>query len=274
MKSALDEIRIDQWLKDQGLANSRTHAASLIEARQVQLRQGPPHSADWVTLEKPSYKVPTHLPVEAVRIVDGPANRYVSRGGLKLEGALEEVGLQLQDRCVLDIGVSTGGFTDCCLQRGAAAVVGIDVGHGQLAPSLSKYKNFTLLEGINAKNLPELRPLHPELQKSFDLIVGDLSFISITAVIPHLAALLGPQGCILFLVKPQFELDSKALNKNGVVKDPRSYVIVKDKVLSSCQQHHLKVEKYFESRIEGKDGNKEFFVFATVETGAGQATNP
>ncbi|MEY4616758.1 MAG: hypothetical protein RJB66_1718 [Pseudomonadota bacterium] len=251
---------MDQWLSNRGLANSRTHAATLIEQGQVQVFQN--QTSNWHTVTKPSQKISEETPTDWVRVLEGPGNRYVSRGGLKLEGALAHIHLPVQGLRVLDVGVSTGGFSDCCLQGGASNVVGIDVGHGQLAEALNKQKNFSHVEGINAKNLPDYRASIPALQTPFDLIVGDLSFISITAILPHLTAFLGPQGCILFLVKPQFELDSRALNKNGVVKDPRSYDIVKAKILECCERSGLKVDDYFSSSIEGKDGNKEFFLFA------------
>lgn len=256
----MNQMRIDQWLSQNGFANSRTHAAALIEQGQVEIFVA--SSKQWSTITKPSLKISTDTPLAEVRVLEGPGNRYVSRGGLKLEGALAHVGFAVANKSVLDVGVSTGGFSDCCLQQGAAFVVGVDVGHGQLAASLSEQPNFCHFEGINAKNLREHRDLLTELQTPFDLIVGDLSFISITAVLPHLKAFLGPEGCILFLVKPQFELDAGALNKNGVVKDPRSYDIVRAKILSCCESANLKVDDYFASSIEGKDGNKEFFVFA------------
>lgn len=259
----MSTVRIDQWLSQQGLANSRTHAAALIEQGQVQVYHH--QNSEWHTITKPSHKIAEQAPKEWVRVLEGPGNRYVSRGGLKLEGALAHVELPVKGLCVLDVGVSTGGFSDCCLQNGASHVVGIDVGHGQLAEAMSKQKNFLHFEGINAKNLLDYRASINALQRPFDLIVGDLSFISITAVLPHLAAFLGPQGCILFLVKPQFELDSRALNKNGVVKDPRSYDIVKAKIQECCELSGLKVDDYFSSSIEGKDGNKEFFLFAKAQ---------
>ena len=253
-------IRIDQWLSLNGFANSRTHASVLIDQRQISIFNLV--TLCWDIVTKSSLKIDTLTLMEHIKLNPGPGNRYVSRGGLKLEGALELLKFKTKNLRVLDIGISTGGFTDCCLQNEAQFVVGIDVGHNQLSPQLNKYNNFIQFEGINAKNLPEYKYSISELQTPFDLIIGDLSFISITAVLPHLTDFLKKEGHIIFLVKPQFELDSKSLNKNGVVKDPHSYDIVKNRIYRSCEVNHLIVENYFNSSIEGKDGNKEFFLFA------------
>ena len=253
-------IRIDQWLSLNGFANSRTHASVLIDQRQILIFN--PTTQTWEIVTKSSLKVNTLTLLEHIKINPGPGKRYVSRGGLKLEGAFKHLNFNVKNLRVLDIGISTGGFTDCCLQQEAQYVVGLDVGHNQLSPQLNKYKNFIHFEGINAKNLPEYKYSISELQIPFDLIIGDLSFISTTAVLPHLTDFLNKEGHIIFLVKPQFELDSQALNKNGVVKDPHSYDSVKSKIYCSCEVNHLHVEDYFNSSIEGKDGNKEFFLFA------------
>lgn len=256
----MKQIRIDQWLNTNGLAKSRTHAASLIEQQQIEIYN--PTSLCWERVTKPSLKVASDWPRSHVKLLEGPANRYVSRGGLKLEGALEHLNFSVNGLRILDVGVSTGGFSDYCLKHSATLVVGVDVGHNQLSSELSQIQNFKSYEGINAKNLLSYKETVPELNFPFDLIIGDLSFISLTAVLPQLTPLLKTTGHILFLVKPQFELDSTALNKNGIVKDPHSYAIVKDKVIKACQTLNLDVEDYFPSKIEGKDGNKEFFLFA------------
>jgi 23S rRNA (cytidine1920-2'-O)/16S rRNA (cytidine1409-2'-O)-methyltransferase len=257
----MKQLRIDLWLNLNGFANSRTHAAALIEQGQIEIRTSL-LGTTWNKVSKPSLKVSESMPPDCIRLIDGPGNRFVSRGGLKLEGAINHLNLNLTGLRILDVGVSTGGFTDCCLQKGAAIVVGVDVGHDQISPRLAQHTNFILFEGLNAKNLNFYRESISELQRPFDLIVGDLSFISILAVLPHLASFLTVTGRILFLVKPQFELESGALSKNGVVKDPHYYDIVKNKVLATCQTLELSVEDYFSSSIEGKDGNKEFFLFA------------
>lgn len=261
-----DWIRIDQWLAEAGLALSRTHALALIEAGQVE--QFHPVQNHWIPVKKGSLKVSLNQTKDHIRVLAGPANRYVSRGGLKLEGALDELALNLSGLRVLDIGVSTGGFSDCCLQRGAQRVVGIDVGHGQISDQMVNHPRFQHFEGINAKDLSDLPADHPAwstLQEPFDLIVGDLSFISITSILKDLPSLLHRTGKILFLVKPQFELDSKALSKKGLVKDPRSYEGVKNKIIASCEDAGLTPVRYFNSPIEGKDGNREFFLFAIVK---------
>lgn len=262
-KSSSDLVRIDQWLFQNGFAQSRTHGAALVEAKQVEWR--PTEKSPWVLITKTSYKIPADQSKESFRLLEGPANRFVSRGGLKLEGALNALQLDITHWQILDVGVSTGGFSDCCLQKGADQVVGIDVGHGQLAPLLLENSRFQHFEGINAKQLQEHRKNIPVLQQTFDLIVGDLSFISITSILSELPPFLKKGGRILFLVKPQFELDSQALNKKGIVKNPKSYDLVKAKVQEACANAGLSLLSYFESAIEGKDGNREFFLFARDE---------
>lgn len=258
-----DFLRIDQWLSLHGLANSRTHGAALVEAGQVELLDQ--KSGRWAPVTKVSQRVPSSLATSDVRIQCGPANRFVSRGGLKLEGALQQTQLNVTSARVLDVGISTGGFADCCLQAGALEVIGVDVGTGQLASSLLQDQRLKAFEGVNAKKLSEYQSQIPELRGGFDVIVGDLSFISLTVVLPQLPSLLRPEGKILFLVKPQFELESKALNKKGLVRDPKSYDLVKTKILVACAEAQLHVLDYFDSSLPGKDGNREFFVFAVVK---------
>jgi len=164
---------------------------------------------------------------------------------------------------VLDVGISTGGFSDCLLQKGAAQILGVDVGHGQLHSSLVHHPRLKHLEGLNAREIdqnPEVKALMPE--GGFDLIVMDVSFISISLIIPKLSPLLKAGGHLLSLVKPQFEVGHKGLGKGGLVKDPGLYSVVEDKVRSLCQSSGMSVKDYFNSPIEGKDGNREFFIFA------------
>lgn len=259
-------LRIDQWLFQNKFARSRTHALALIDALQVEVFD--PESKTWTAISKGSLKVSENFERSRVRIQKGPADRYVSRGGLKLEGALQHLGssrINLTGIRVLDVGVSTGGFSDCCLQLGAREVVGIDVGHGQIDPSLLDHPHFRHFEGLNARELSTLKSQIEALNEPFNLIVGDVSFISMTSIIPELRPLLFQGGAVLFLVKPQFELDRRALNKKGLVKEPASYELVKEKIINQSARHQLKVIDYFESSIEGKDGNREFFIFAIAE---------
>lgn len=248
--------RLDLYLVERGLANSRTHAQELIEAGQVLLQEG---TQDRV-LKKSSLAVTEDM---NIRVESGPANRYVSRGGLKLEGALKQSQISVKDLNVMDVGISTGGFTDCLLQQGAEFVLGVDVGHGQVSPALLKNPHLKVIEGINARNLrQEDAVLQEKPSQGFDLIVMDVSFISITLIIPELVQFLKSGGHVLSLVKPQFEVGVDGLSKGGIVKDVSLYAEVEAKVKALCRDQGLTVLDYFSSPIEGKDGNHEFFVLA------------
>ena len=166
-------------------------------------------------------------------------------------------------RC-LDVGQSSGGFTDCLLQHGAAAVVGVDVGQGQLHPKLRADARVTCIEQQNARDLSAQTLLDQGVQDpSFHFIVGDLSFISQTLVWPAIVPLLNAQGAMLMLVKPQFELQPEHIGKGGLVKAATSYGLVKQRIEQACVDHGLVLRGYFESAITGGDGNREFFVWAS-----------
>jgi 23S rRNA (cytidine1920-2'-O)/16S rRNA (cytidine1409-2'-O)-methyltransferase len=186
----------------------------------------------------------------------------VSRGGLKLEGALLSSGLSAQGLRCLDVGQSTGGFTDCLLQQDAAQVLGLDVGHGQLHPRLRDDARVVCVERINARELEPNDARVPDVALGFDLVVGDLSFISLTLVLPALLPLLKKGGALLMLVKPQFELQPSDIGKGGLVKDEASYVQVEARLREACAALNLNVLGYWPSAIAGGDGNKEFWIGA------------
>jgi len=242
-------MRADQLLVAQGLAPSRSAAQRLIERGAVRWL-GP---RGWTVPRKAGDELPEGCECE---ITDDAELRWVSRGGLKLDGALAHTGLDVRGRVCLDVGQSTGGFTDVLLARGAQQVVGIDVGHGQLHEKLRGDARVTALEGINAR---ELQPGDLPCAR-FDLIVGDLSFISLTLVLPALRPLLA--GDLLMLVKPQFELQPEAIGKGGIVKDAASYVLVEQRIRDACAANALTVRDYFDSPIAGGDGNREFLIGA------------
>jgi 23S rRNA (cytidine1920-2'-O)/16S rRNA (cytidine1409-2'-O)-methyltransferase len=247
-------MRLDRLLVQKGLALSRSHAQQLISAKQVFRLQ----ASQKILLKKSSHDLPedSELKVEA-----GPANRFVSRGGLKLEGALTKAALNPAGLAALDIGTSTGGFADCLLKADAKSVLGIDVGHDQINAQILKDPRFHLMEGVNARALSahvEFQSLVPKTK--FDLIVMDVSFISITLILPELPSLLHPKGFLLSLVKPQFEVGAEGLGKGGIVKDESLYLEVEAKVKAVCLSSGFVVKDYFESSIEGKEGNREFFV--------------
>jgi 23S rRNA (cytidine1920-2'-O)/16S rRNA (cytidine1409-2'-O)-methyltransferase len=248
-------MRADQLLVQRGLAPTRSAAQRLIERGAVRWRAlYPPHA--WAVPRKAGEDLPDAIELE---ITDDAELRFVSRGGLKLDGALVRTGIDATGLVCLDVGQGTGGFTDALLQRGAARVVGLDVGHGQLAEKLRGDARVTALEGVNARHLDAGALPMPR----FDLIVGDLSFISLSLVLPALAPLLG--GTLLMLVKPQFELQPADIGKGGLVKDPAAYARVEARLREACAALHLNVVDWFDSPIAGGDGNREFFLQAHHE---------
>jgi len=244
--------RADQLLVQRGLAPSRSAAQRLIAGGAVRWR-GP---AGWALPRKSGDELPEGCELE---VVDDAELRFVSRGGLKLDAALAHCGIDVRGATCLDIGQSTGGFTDVLLQRGAARVVGIDVGHGQLHARLRGDARVTALEGVNARHLEAAQLPAPR----YDLIVGDLSFISLTLVLPALAPLLQRAGGeLLMLVKPQFELQPADIGKGGLVRDAAAHARVEQRLRDACAASGLVVVDWFDSAVAGGDGNREFFIRA------------
>jgi len=257
-------MRVDQLLVHRQLASTRSQAQRLI-ADGVQWLSGDV----WKRVVKNGDEVPE---AAELRLLDDSEARFVSRGGLKLEGALKTIGLDVTGLLCLDVGQSTGGFTDCLLQRGAAQVVGVDVGQGQLHPQLRDDERVLCIEKVNARSLTatELLELHGLADKvegqfgtEFDLVVGDLSFISQTLVLPAIVPLLKQGGSMLMLVKPQFELQPGQVGKGGIVTDPSMYAIVEERVRTAHTTLGLTVQAWFESPVKGGDGNREFFIYSS-----------
>jgi len=245
-------MRADQLLVARGIAPTRSAAQRLIERGAVRWRA----PAGWMLPRKAGDDLPETCELQ---LADDAELRYVSRGGLKLDAALARCGIDASGRTCLDVGQSTGGFSDVLLQRGAARVVGIDVGHGQLHPKLRSDTRVVSIEGINARSLDASMLPVPR----YDLIVGDLSFISLTLVLPALAPLLDADGGeLLMLVKPQFELQPADIGKGGIVRDPAAYRRVEARIREGCAACGLDVIDWFDSPIAGGDGNREFFVRA------------
>ncbi|NMM80256.1 cell division protein FtsJ [Acidovorax sp. SRB_14] len=328
-------MRADVFLVDFGHAATRSQAQRLIAAG-VEWRLSP--RAPWQKVAKNGDDIPS---VAEVRLLDSAEAQYLSRGGLKLEGALQATSLSVAGLRCLDVGQSTGGFTDCLLQQGAAQVVGVDVGHGQLHERLRSDPRVICVEGVNARGLTpgalqqdcelalsevieevddnETQPEAPyswmrngglvdeeyddsddakdrdierfkaeraEKAKAraagtlpverrrrpecagvdttplFDVVTGDLSFISLTLVLPALVPLLAPEGALLMLVKPQFELQPGQVGKGGIVRDAALYAVVEQRIRDCCAALGLQVQAWLDSPIHGGDGNREFFVFA------------
>ena len=328
-------MRADVFLVDFGHAATRSQAQRLIAAG-VEWRLTP--RAPWQKVAKNGDHIPD---MAEVQLLNNAEARYLSRGGLKLEGALKAAGLDVTGLRCLDVGQSTGGFTDCLLQHGAAQVVGVDVGHDQVHERLRSDPRVICVEGLNARAMTpgalqqecelvlseiveevednETQPqapyswmrngglvddayddsddakdkdierfkseraariearaagtlpverrrraecAHVDTTPLFDMVTGDLSFISLTLVLPALVPLLAPEGVLLMLVKPQFELQPGQVGKGGIVRDPALYAVVEQRIRDCCAEQGLQVQAWLDSAISGGDGNHEFFVLA------------
>lgn len=247
--------RLDLLLVERGLAGSRDRAQRLILAGEVW--------SDGQRLDKPGHLVATDLPLE-VRGEDIP---YVSRGGLKLEGALEAFGLEVTGRRAADIGASTGGFTDCLLQRGVRHVTAIDVGYGQFAWKLRQDPRVTLFE---RRNIREFRP--EEISQPVDLAVIDVSFISLRLVLPAVVPLLESGAVVLPLVKPQFEVGKGQVGSGGVVRDPAKRQEAVDTVRAAAIAMGFDVLGETTSPILGPKGNVEFFLWLRLVSAGSRTT--
>jgi 23S rRNA (cytidine1920-2'-O)/16S rRNA (cytidine1409-2'-O)-methyltransferase len=335
-------MRADQLLVIRGLASTRAQAQRLIASGVQWLKLSHHHTAQgatstaeigassgaasatqsstlyWQRIAKNGDILPDDAQIELLNDAEA---RYVSRGGLKLEGALQTLGLSVKGNTCLDVGQSTGGFTDCLLQQGAARVVGVDVGFGQLHDKLRSDERVLCFERVNAREpgviAAEIAKLlsgeddldadmdsgselddddgyedveftpknianqamntlvrmpnaevnsdifEPEFVAEFDFIVGDLSFISQTLVLPAIAPLLKANGCLVMLVKPQFELNFGQVGKGGIVREAALYEQVENRVREAYREQGLTVHAWLESAIQGGDGNREFFIHAS-----------
>jgi 23S rRNA (cytidine1920-2'-O)/16S rRNA (cytidine1409-2'-O)-methyltransferase len=238
------KARIDAVLAERGLFPSRSAAAGAVRAGEVRIgRDGP-------LALRPSQLVEP----EAALVVD-PGPRYVSRGGVKLENALEALGIEVTARRCLDVGASTGGFTDCLLQRGAAHVAAVDVAYGQLDARLRDDPRVTAIERVNARALRST-----DLPFAPSLATVDVSFISLTKVLPAVAGCLAPQGEVLAMVKPQFELGRERVGR-GVVRDAGDRREAIRKVALAARELGLPVRGFASSGLPGPKGNRETFVW-------------
>ncbi len=235
----MKKVRIDTLLMERGLVQSRQKAQGLIMAGQV-LVDG--HVVD---------KVGKCIPESAtLTVLEGLP--YVSRGGIKLAHALDRLGVNVSDKVAADIGASTGGFTDCILQRGARKVYAVDVGYGQLAWKLRQDPRVVVLDRTNIRYLESL----PE---PLDLATIDVSFISLELVLPQVVKLLRPEGEILTLIKPQYEARRDQVGKGGVVKDPAVHRLVLQRVIALATREEVQVRGLIPSPVRGPAGNVEFF---------------
>jgi len=237
-------VRLDKLLVDSGYFDSRQRAQRAILAGEILVAER--------VFDKPGSLV---LPDAAIRVT--AAERYVGRGGYKMEAALDSFGIDPSGRRCLDVGASTGGFTDCLLQRGASEVVTVDVGHNQLAWKIRSDSRVKVFEGINARFLGA-----EQLGANFSLAVADVSFISLTLVLRPIFKCLEQTGEIVVLIKPQFELDAKRVDKGGVVRDPTNRAAAVEKIQNFVTgQLGRQWLGIIESPILGTKGNQEFLAW-------------
>jgi len=241
--------RLDKLLVERGVVQSRERARALIMAGKV--------AVEGKRIDKPGIQVSEDAEV-LLRTKDSP---YVSRGGEKMEGALKAFAFDPRGMIVMDVGASTGGFTDCILQKGATKVYAVDVGYGQLAWKLQKDPRVINLERRNIRYLPR-----EEVPEEIDLILIDASFISVEKFLPHLLGFLKKGGVILGLIKPQFEVGKGEVGKGGVVKDRTQYEKVLNRISDFSRGVGLKVLGVTESPLLGHKGNKEFFIYLKKES--------
>ena len=236
--------RIDKLLVERGLAESRTQAQALILAGQVLVAEQ--------RVDKPGQMVNPALEIR----IKGEMPRYVGRGGLKLEAALREFKIDVTGKQCLDVGASTGGFTDCLLQHGAAHIWAIDAGHNQLVWKLRQDKRVTAIEGMNARYLEA-----SQFPLLFDLATIDVSFISLKLILPAVAGCLKENADCIALIKPQFEVGKGEVGKGGIVSDPAKHRRVLNELRRAAEEINLQPIQLIESPILGAEGNREFLIW-------------
>ena len=249
---SVTKIRIDQLLVERGLAESREKAQALILAGHV--------TVNGQKAAKPGHSVARDSAIEVAERMP-----YVSRGGYKLAGALDHWGVDVTGRTCLDVGSSTGGFTDCLLQRGASRVWAIDVGHNQLDWKLRSDPRVVAREGVNARFLRS-----GDFPAPFDLAVCDASFLSLTLLIPAIVPLLSRHGAMILLVKPQFEVERGQVGKGGIVREPELHQAACNRVRAAVETLGFQTD-IIESPILGAEGNREFLLYAN--RGISQSAN-
>ena len=243
----MPRARLDRLLVERGLAPTRQKAQALILAGQVTVN------------DRPADKAGTLVAADARLELASPPCPYAGRGGLKLEGALEDFSLDVRGKICLDIGASTGGFTDCLLQRGAARVYAVDVGKGQLDWKLRQDPRVVVREGLNARYL---KPA--DLGELADLATIDVAFISVEKILPAARACARPGAVFLILVKPQFELSRGQVGKGGIVRDPALHEIAVEKIRRAAEALGFENLAVMPSRLPGAEGNQEFFLRALL----------
>ena len=242
-------MRLDKYLTDNNFFSSREKAQTAIKHETVMV--------DGRIVTKASMEITDTMRVEVIDLF----NKYVSMGGLKLEKAIKDFGLDFTGKSVLDIGASTGGFTDCALQHGAASVTAVDVGTAQLVDTLRENPHVLSLENTDFRELTlEQAGNHP-----FDFIVSDVSFISLTYLIPYINPFLKPDGQMMFLIKPQFEAGPSFLSRSGIVADEKGYKTAIQRVVNEAMTHRFYLQKLSVSTLFEKQKNVEFLALFSRE---------
>jgi 23S rRNA (cytidine1920-2'-O)/16S rRNA (cytidine1409-2'-O)-methyltransferase len=247
-EAKLKKERLDMVLVERGFFASREQAQRAIMAGEVRVGDA--------VIDKSSAKIE---PDAAITVESAPA--YVGRGGLKLEGALRHFAIPVAGITALDIGASTGGFTDCLLQHGAKKVYAIDVGHGQLAWKIRSDPRVVVREKLNARFLTRA-----DIPEPIDLCVIDVSFISLTLILPNVSESVTPNGMILALIKPQFELEASDVGRGGIVRDPALHAKAQAKIRQFVIDAGHEMVGIVPSEITGTDGNQEFFICARKQS--------
>jgi 23S rRNA (cytidine1920-2'-O)/16S rRNA (cytidine1409-2'-O)-methyltransferase len=238
----MKKMRLDELVHAQAPDYSKRQIQSWIMQGNVLV--------DGIAITKPGAQVAPGTPIELK--IEEP--KFVGRAGFKLEKALDHFGIDVRNLVVLDAGLSTGGFTDCLLQRGAAKIYGVDVGYGQVHEKIRTNPKVVVLERTNLRELFDL-------DQKVDLVTLDLSFISVLKVMDAVASLLKPDGQLVVLIKPQFEAERHEVGKGGIIKDPAIHQKVIDKVTQGIMQHGFRLQGVTESPITGSEGNKEFLAY-------------
>ncbi len=248
MAKKINKVRLDVYVTEKKLTESRELAKRYILAGKVKVNGN--------IIDKAGQMIPEDAEV----ILDIPEKNFVSRGGLKLDGALEEFKIDVKDFIAVDIGSSTGGFTDCLLQRGAAKVYAFDVGYGQLHYKLRNDPRVILRENFNARFLTE-----KEIPEKADIAVMDVSFISVKKIWNNIKKLLNINGTLLSLIKPQFEAGRENVPRGGVIKKPETHIEVLSDILNAAYIDGWKLGGLIPSSIKGSDGNREYWILLSCQ---------
>lgn len=242
------KTRLDILLVNRGITDSRQKARALILEGKVLV--------NGKKVEKPGTMVDDSSNIELC----GENIPYVSRGGLKLEAAIKKFEIDIKDKVAMDVGASTGGFTDCLLQHGAKKVYAVDVGYGQLAWKLRTDPRVIPIERTNIRYMPK-----EQIPENIDIATIDVSFISLKLVIPKVMEFLKDRGEIVALIKPQFEVGKKDVEKGGIIRSPEKRQFAVSEVVKFCEQSGLKIKGVIESPIRGQKGNIEYLLYAIKE---------